>query len=188
MKFLNKYNNDKNIRFNSFETTLKLCFERNLKNIVETGTARGKKKFFFFKKFNWKDGMSTIMFAEYAKFINGKLHTCDISHDNITNAKDFTSEFKDFIKFYVSDSIIFLKNFNQQIDFLYLDSYDGHDPVKASEHQLKEAKVSLENLQKKSLVLLDDKGAKTNLSIDFYKKNGFKVLNETKNQILFSRE
>ena len=31
------------------------------------------------------------MFAEYAKFINGKLHT-DISHDNITNAKDFTSE------------------------------------------------------------------------------------------------
>ena len=66
--------------------------------------------------------MSTIMFAEYAKFINGKLHTCDISHDNITNAKDFTSEFKDFIKFYVSDSIIFLKNFNQQIDFLYLDS------------------------------------------------------------------
>ena len=48
MKFLNKYNNDKNIRFNSFETTLKLCFERNLKNIVETGTARGK-KFFFLK-------------------------------------------------------------------------------------------------------------------------------------------
>ena len=91
MKFLNKYNNDKNIRFNSFETTLKLCFERNLKNIVVTGTARGKKKFFFFKKFNWKDGMSTIMFAEYAKFINGKLHTCDISHDNITNINKFVS-------------------------------------------------------------------------------------------------
>ena len=58
---------------------------------------------------------------------------------------------------------------------------------KASEHQLKEAKASLEKLQKNSLILLDDKGAKTNLSIDFYKKNGFKVINETKNQILLSK-
>ena len=37
-------------------------------------------------------------------------------------------------------------------------------------------------------ILLNDKGAKTNLSIDFYKKNGFKVINETKNQILFSKK
>lgn len=188
MKFLKKYNDSKNIRFDSFEITLSLCHKRNLKNIVETGTARGKKKFFFFKKFNWKDGMSTIMFAEYVKFVNGKLHTCDISEDNIVNAKTFTSEFKDFIDFYIDDSVNFLKNFNQKIDLLYLDSFDGHDPIKASEHQLKEAKVSIENLQKNSLVLLDDKGAKTNLSIDFYKKNGFKVINETKYQILFSKE
>ena len=187
MNFLNKYNNSKNIRFNSFELTLKLCQIRNLKTIVETGTARGKKRFFFFKKFNWKDGMSTIMLAEYAKFINGKLHTCDISEENIINAKAFTSEFKEFINFYINDSVNFLENFNQKIDFLYLDSYDGHDPIKASEHQLKEAKASLEKLQKNSLILLDDKGAKTNLSIDFYKKNGFKVINETKNQILLSK-
>ena len=40
----------------------------------------------------------------------------------------------------------------------------------------------------KSLILLDDKGAKTNLSIDFYLNNGFKVINETENQILFSSE
>ena len=43
MKFLNKYNN-KNIRYKSFET-LKLSYERGLKTIVETGTARGKTKF-----------------------------------------------------------------------------------------------------------------------------------------------
>ena len=79
MNFLDKYDNIKNIRFNSFEKTLKLSFERGLKTIVETGTARGKTKFFFIKKYNWKDGMSTPMFAEYAKFIKGKLHTCDIS-------------------------------------------------------------------------------------------------------------
>tara|TARA_B100001057_G_scaffold486737_1_gene568365 strand:+ start:3130 stop:3696 length:567 start_codon:yes stop_codon:yes gene_type:complete len=188
MNFLKKFNNIKNIRYLSFEKTLKLCLERNHKNIVETGTSRGKIKFFFFRKHNWKDGMSTVMFAEYAKFVNGKLHTCDISEKNIYNAKKFTKNLTNFINFYVDDSINFLKNFNQKIDLLYLDSFDGHDPVKASEHQLMEAQVSINKLHQASLILLDDKGAKTNLSIDFYKKNGFKIINETKNQILFSRE
>ena len=187
MKFLNKYNNEKNIRYLSFEKTLMLCHERNLKNLVETGTSRGKTKFFFFKKYNWKDGMSTIMFAEYAKFINGKLHTCDISKQNIENAKKFTSKFNQFINYYVGDSVSFLKSFNEKIDFLYLDSYDGHDTKKASEHQLNEAKASIDKLHSSSLILLDDKGAKTNLSIDYYKKNRFNVINETKNQILFSK-
>ena len=62
MKFIEKYNNKKNIRFPFFKKTLELAFERNLKTIVETGTSRGKKKFLFFKKFNWKDGMSTLCF------------------------------------------------------------------------------------------------------------------------------
>ena len=47
MKFLSKYNDKKNIRYKSFEKTLRLSHERNLKTIVETGTARGKTKFFF---------------------------------------------------------------------------------------------------------------------------------------------
>jgi len=188
MNFLNKYNNIKNIRYSSFEFALSLAKKRNLKIFVETGTSRGKIKFFFFNKFNWKDGMSTIMFAEYAQFINGKLHTCDISKKNIKNAQKFTSKFSKYINFYIDDSINFLKQFREKIDFLYLDSYDGHDPIKASEHQLKEAETSLNKLHLNSLVLLDDKGTKTNLSIDFYKKKGFKIINETKNQILFSKE
>ena len=188
MNFLEKFNNSKNIRYLSFEKTLKICQRRNLKNIIETGTSRGKIKFFFIRKMNWKDGMSTIMFAEYAKYINGKLHTCDISKKNIDNAKKFTRKLSNFVHFYIDDSINFLKNFSQKIDLLYLDSFDGHDPIKASEHQLKEAQVSIDKLHQDSLVLLDDKGAKTNLSIDFYKKNGFKIINETKNQILFSRK
>ena len=48
MKFLEKYNNSKNIRFRSFEKTLKISFNRGFKTIVETGTARGKTKFFFY--------------------------------------------------------------------------------------------------------------------------------------------
>ena len=131
--------------------------------------------------------MSTIMFAEYAKFINGKLYTCDISKKNIENAKKFTSNFKSYVNYYTDDSVNFLNNFNKTIDLLYLDCFDGHDKDKASEHQFKEAQASIDKLCSNALILLDDKGAKTNLSIDFYKKNGFKTILETENQILFSK-
>jgi len=187
MKFLEKYNNFKNIRFKSFEETFRLCLKRNHKTIVETGTARGKTKFFFIKKYNWKDGMSTPMFAEYAKFANGTLHTCDISEENINNAKIFTKDCTNYIKFYTQDSLVFLQNFNNNIDLLYLDSLDGHDPVSASEHQLKEAKISIKKLHEKSLILLDDKGSKTNLSINFLLNNGFKIIFETDYQVLLSK-
>ena len=187
MKFLEKYNNPKNIRFKSFEETFRLCLERNHKTIVETGAARGKTKFFFVKKYNWKDGMSTPIFAEYAKFVNGTLHTCDISEENINNAKRFTKSYSNYIKFYTQDSLVFLQNFNNNIDLLYLDSLDGHDPVAASEHQLTEAKISIKKLHEKSLILLDDKGSKTNLSINFFLNSDFKIIFETNYQVLLSK-
>ena len=46
MIFLNKFNNKKNIRFSSFEKTLQISNIRKFRVIVETGTARGKTKFF----------------------------------------------------------------------------------------------------------------------------------------------
>ena len=46
MKFLDKYNKRKNIRFEAFKKTFEFCLERNLKTIVETGTARVKQSFF----------------------------------------------------------------------------------------------------------------------------------------------
>ncbi len=187
MIFLNKYNNKKNIRFDSFKKTLDICKSRDSKIIVETGTSRGKKKFLFFKIFNWKDGMSTPMFAEYAHFVNGELHSCDIDLDNINFSKKFTKNFHKNVFYYNSDSIIFLKNFHKEIDLLYLDSLDGHNKEEASIHQLNEIKNSINKLHNNSLILLDDKGSKTNLSIDFIKKSGFKVLYETSYQVLFSK-
>ena len=68
------------------------------------------------------------------------------------------------------------KLINFKIDFLYLDSLDGHDPVKSSQHQLDESKTAINKLHKNSLVLLDDKGLKTTKSLAFFLKNKFKII------------
>lgn len=186
LNFLSKYNHPKNIRFDSFYKSLTIAHSRNLKIFVETGTSRGKKKLFFFKKFNWKDGMSTLMFAEYAKINNGKLYSCDLSKSNINNAKKFTKKFINYVDFIVDDSIHYLSNLNIMIDFLYLDSLDGHDQNISSLHQLNEIKSALDKLHKNSLVLIDDKSSKGILSLKFMLNNNFKILNETNEQVLLS--
>ena len=186
MQFINYYNNPKNIRFESFKFALTEASNRGHKNIVETGVARGKTKFFFINKINWLDGMSTLIFSDYAKFVGGFLYSCDIEKKNIENAKKFTKKNSNFIQFIQDDSLNFLKNFDKQIDFLYLDSLDGQFE-NASNHQLNEIKLAEKNLHQNSLVLLDDKGLKTNLSIDYMIKNGFKIINETDQQVLLSK-
>ena len=106
---------------------------------------------------------------------------------NIQNAKKFVGNNEKFVEFVTDDSVKFLSSFNKNIDFLYLDSLDGQFK-EASDHQLKEIKVAQSKLHKKSLVLLDDKGSKTNLSIDFMLENNFKIINETKEQVLLGYE
>ena len=68
---------------------------------------------------------------------------------------------------------------------MYLDSLDGQFND-ASTHQLKEIEFAIKNLKKDSLVLLDDKGSKTNLSIDFMIENNFRIINETREQVLLT--
>ena len=101
MQFLEKYNNIKNFRFKSFEFALNEATKRKHKIIVETGVARGKIKFFLFSKINWKDGMSTMIFSDYAKYHDGKLYSCDISKKNVENAKKFTKHNKNHVTFFV---------------------------------------------------------------------------------------
>ena len=110
---------------------------------------------------------------------------CEEIYENIKNAKKFTNKFEDKVTFCLEDSISFLRNFKKKIDFLYLDSLDVQYP-NASEHQLNEIKNSIKILHKNSLILLDDKGGKTNLSKNYMLDNGLTIINETEQQILFS--
>ena len=185
MNFIEDYNHPKNFRFDSFKFALNEAYKRNHRILVETGVSRGKQKLFFFVKKNWKDGMSTMIFSDYAKFTNGHLYTCDISKKNLNNAKKFIGNKNDHVTFIQEDSVNFLKNFRNKIDFLYLDSLDGQF-ADASNHQLKEISNAINLLNLNSLILLDDKGDKTKLSLDFLKEKKYKVLNETKHQILLS--
>lgn len=97
MEFLKKYNHPKNIRYESFKFALLEANKRNLKTIVETGCARGKIKFIFFSKINWKDGMSTMIFSDYAKFVNGKLTSCDIEKKILKMLKNLLEIMKNLL-------------------------------------------------------------------------------------------
>ena len=147
MIFLKNYNHPKNIRFGSFEYELIEAYKRNHKTIVETGTSRGKQKFWFFSKINWKDGMSTMIFSDFVKDVGGRIYSCDIDNNNISNAKKFVKNNLDFITFVNDDSLNFLNSLNIEIDFLYLDSLDAQVEG-ANEHQLKEIKIALPKLKK----------------------------------------
>ena len=186
MEFLKKYNHPKNIRYESFKFALLEANKRNLKIIVETGCARGKIKFIFFSKINWKDGMSTILFAHYAKENNGEFWSCDISKKNISNASFFLKKYKLDGNLVVSDSLTFLKKFNKDIDILYLDSLDGQIPG-ANEHQLKEAQIAISKMNDKGLIMLDDKGLKTELSLLFLQNMNWRVKYESNQQIILHK-
>ena len=185
MNFLNYYNHPKNFRYDSFKFALSEAYKRKLKIFVETGVARGKQKIFFFSRINWKDGMSTMIFSDYVKLVQGHLYSCDIKKINVYHAKKFVKKNLDVVSFFIDDSLKFLNNFDKKIDFLYLDSLDGQFEG-ASKHQLKEVEIVLAKLNKNALILLDDKGVKTKLSINYLLENSYKIVNETKEQVLLS--
>ena len=58
----------------------------------------------------------------------------------------------------------------------------------ANEHQLKEAQIVESKLSKQGIILLDDKGTKTTLSVPFLLERGWNIILESDQQILLSRK
>ena len=187
MIWLEKYKDTLDLRYGTFKTLFEISSERKLTNIVETGTARGKVKYYYLQpKVNWKDGMSTLLFAEYAHLNKGLFWSCDIDNQNIFNAHQFTKKINNKVIFIAADSHIFLKYISMRIDILYLDSLDGNIEG-ADKHQLIEAQLAMKNLNQKGIIMLDDKGSKTNLSIPFILQNGWNIIMESNQQVIFSK-
>ncbi len=174
-----KYNFGK--RRDTFRKTLELLAEREAKILVETGTARiglkGAKG----------NGASTIIFAAWAEANRAILHSVDISEKSIDEAKaEVVNQGLDpFVRWHLQDSIKFLTDFDEAVDFLYLDSYD-YDKKDTSiqnasqKHHLAEFKAIESCLNEKSLILIDDcrlpNGGKGKLAIEYMLGRGWKIL------------
>jgi hypothetical protein len=156
-------------------------------NIVETGTIR--------QEFDPGDGWSTLVWDSYVNQFGGKVWTCDLNSLHMEVCRRVTRE-SPRIEYVVGDSLKFLKDFKEKINFLYLDSYDTggtEENIKnACIHQLNEAKNALDRLDENALIMLDDiptdyKGGKGELSIPFFLENGFKVLHYQEPQMILGK-
>jgi len=178
-------------RYNSFSYLFSEMHKRvgnKPVNIVETGTAR--------KFENWEgDGYSTLAFGWWAKKTGSRFYSVDIDAKSIETSKSIGDLYKNNINWVLSDSATFLKQFNNTIDLLYLDSFDSYpgQESEAQNHQLQEIKNAIPKINKNGLILIDDigddlMGGKGELSIPFLKQEGWKIINHDKSnrQVLFS--
>ena len=171
-----------NHRYRTFLRALQLMEERDLRTIVETGTARFGDRYFD------SDGGSTIIFAEWAQDHRADLFTVDISMTNLAISQSaverYVSGSRENIHYICSDSIAYLRKFNQTIDFLYLDSFDYEldNPSPSQLHHLQEIEAAYPFLSKHSIVMIDDcdlpGGGKGKLAIEFLLQRGWKILHE----------
>lgn len=169
------------VRYPSFKVALNLFNQRNGMNIVETGTIRALDD-------AAGGGNSTLLLGDYAQYYNKKFWTVDILPEAIELSKQVTVGFNQNTEFVIGDSVTFLKNFREKIDFLYLDSMDcpeydepeSPNLVASQKHQLQELRAAWDKLTDNSIVLLDDNnfenGGKCKLSIQFLLSKGWTCL------------
>ncbi len=163
-----------NGRYETFKTALQLLSKRNVKTIVETGTARcGDTNFD-------GDGGSTILFGHWATAHQAKMYSVDISPRHLEIARAVTKPYWNNLELALDDSVHFLKHFNGTIDFLYLDSYDydENNPLPPQEHALKEVLAAYDKLTDTSIIMIDDcnipGGGKGKKAIEFLENVGWK--------------
>ncbi len=184
--FEQKYKAKSDGRYQTFKAALNLFLQNGGRNIVETGTTRMID--------DYGAGYSTVIFADFLSRYGGYLWTVDLSPVNMDICRIVTEPYKHLISYEVSDSLVFLRNFETVIDLLYLDSYDypldGSDPFPCQNHQLTEFKLAERNLTDKTIVLLDDNtfdnGGKTKLTKDYLIERGWRCVLDSQ-QSLFIR-
>lgn len=161
--------------------------ERQVKVIVETGTARNGIHNFV------GDGGSTIIFNDWVKNHPGaSFYSVDNNPGAIQEAKNAIGK-NPSTHLVCNDSIEFLAQFGQDIDFLYLDSYDFEfwNPTPSQEHHLKEIIAALPYLTSNTVIMIDDcdlpHGGKGGLVIPFLLEQGWSIYAESY-QVIFIQE
>ena len=179
-------------RQKTFRRAIELLDERSATCLIETGVAR------YGLRNSKSDGASTAVFGLWAKANNASLYSVDISPESIAGAREAVMELDllNEVKLVTGDSVQFLENFSDPVDFLYLDSYDydKHDEsvqVASQEHHLKEFKAIEEQLGPDTVVLIDDcdlpGGGKGKTVIEYMTRKGWQV-DTSAYQILLTKQ
>ena len=116
--------------------------------IVETGTLREPNNF-------EGDGCSTKLFDTWLKYNQGKLLSVDIDPAAVAEAKKHCKR----ASIHESDSVEWLSQCDEEIDVLYLDSFnitDWNFDWPASAHHLKELLAAFFCLSPGSIIVVDD--------------------------------
>ncbi len=171
-------------RYVGFRKIFEELFKLKEKNftIVETGTLR--------KDGNWVDGQSSLLFYEFVSIFGGSLMSIDILPENVvigkqTLLKRIPKTGKAILNLIVDDSLRALKNINETVDFLYLDSYDLdiNNPKPSMEHHFNELKSSVQIMRKnKNIIIATDDNVGTvgkgKYVLDWAKRTGQEILLE----------
>lgn len=167
-------------RRDTLREVLRLLDERGATTLMETGVARmGLEK-------SKGDGASTIVFGLWAKQNDAHLYSVDIDPEATERAGQAVAkmDLSDSVTLVTSDSVAYLDEFTDMVDFLYLDSYDYHKTDTAIQtasqaHHLKEIEAIEGCLHDDTVILIDDcdmpNGGKGKLVIERLTANGWKV-------------
>jgi len=117
-------------------------------NIIETGASQ-----------DWDDGMMGLLFARISQLTGGKMWMVDIDETIIGKAKSiFEKEGITCVEFIVDDSVNFLKNFNDQVHLIHLDSWDLDlmNPFPSALHGWREFESIKDKISQDTIVIVDD--------------------------------
>lgn len=156
-------------------------------SIIETGTLRGKKE-----EYIPGDGGSTTLWGYFCSLTSNVVYTVDICPEAIETCRFWTKEYVDYIKYVNEDSVGFLSKYFGKIDLLYLDSFDSPPDLieQASIHQFNEINTIFDNLEKGTMILLDDapedlSGGKVKYSVKFLNSKNAQKIYHKDGQILY---
>lgn len=158
--------------------------------IVETGCIRNTTE-----ESKFGDGWSTLNWEYYCKRTNSVVYVVDIDERHLSKAKEIVPE-SEFVHYTKQDSIQYLKQFDKQIDLLFLDSYDYVGPeeniIACHNHCLNEVLAAWDKLNTHCYVLIDDVfnnawDGKGKLAIPYLLNNGFQLVYFQEQQALFKR-
>ena len=179
----------RNDSFTKVLTMLEQSYKRPV-TIVETGCIRKPTE-----EGRMGDGWSTVNWDWYARRTDSRVHVVDNNKDHIAHGKSIVPE-SEFITYYLDDSVNFLKQFEGQIDLLFLDSFDYCGDEKNQRtchyHSLNEVLAAWDKLSATSFILIDDVlngewDGKGKLSIPYLLDNGFELVYHIDNQVLVRR-